>query len=608
MPPERVLGGGENARTFFYRLPATKPLRDLSLFACVAMQHSIRYPQYRPQKNTEAYPLRAQTSAFGFLGGFMRFLSALALAMLIPHFVCEAQNSFVGKYRRTTSSTGSVLGESLERDTGIPIALQGLPQVFSPGARIVVNGTLAGDILKVSEASYEKQIPKAIGLKRVQVLLAQFEGESFPFNTVYQIEGSLNGTTNSVRTYFERVSGNQLTYQFTRSSGVKLPARSTIKDGQLRIALTTALQAQGYNPAAFDHTVIFAPEVATDSFFSSVFRDLKLSLVETDLTQPTKIVRETKQQFLRLHGLSYATTLRCVDPLGNVTPLAGTCTIESFGDKFSGLNDSATSGEPNTWEKNALGWIPSTSVVAPTTSGIYTIASRDRTFSGATALKLPFGQAPTTLSRWTGQQYDLWLEFYDSTAETGSLPGEKLLIPRVVPRHRATETSYDNTTAILLKNVTGSTTQALQGGQSFTPPGTNITITPLGLVDGATPQAPKNFRVHVNIPTTASAKLALPPLVPKVTFASTIMTAHVGKKFSKVTPKQEGGVVTSCSVTPALPKGLSLRAASCSIAGRPKKISRLKTYTVSAANASGALSTTIQLEVKKAAKGRSKRS
>ena len=317
---------------------------------------------------------------------------------------------------------------------------------------------------------------------------------------------------------------------------------------------------------------------------STTFADQKFGLIVTDLAQPTEVKRETKQRILRLHGLDNATLLRCVDPLGNVVPLSGTCTSNLAGDRYSALNDFMTSHHPNAWERITLGWTSAASIISPTTSGVYTIASRDRTFSGAIALKVPFGRAPVALSRWTGQEYELWLEFYASEAEGGTLPARKLLIPRIVPKHRGSEATYDKTTAVVFGGLNGATTQALQVGQSFTPPGTNITITPLGLVDGATPQAPKNYRVFVNIATTSSATKVTPPLVPVVTFGNTTITGEVGKKLSKITPTRTGGAITSCTATPKLPKGLQLRSPSCAITGRPAKASRLTTYTISAAN------------------------
>lgn len=57
------------------------------------------------------------------------------------------------------------------------------------------------------------------------------------------------------------------------------------------------------------------------------------------------------------------------------------------------------------------------------------------------------------------------------------------------------------------------------------------------------------------------------------------------------------GVVSSCTVSPALPSGLSLNASTCSITGTPNAVKASANYTITASNASGNISTTVTIGV-----------
>ncbi len=57
------------------------------------------------------------------------------------------------------------------------------------------------------------------------------------------------------------------------------------------------------------------------------------------------------------------------------------------------------------------------------------------------------------------------------------------------------------------------------------------------------------------------------------------------------------GVVSSCTVNPALPSGLSLNASTCSITGTPNAVKASANYTITVSNASGNISTTVTIGV-----------
>lgn len=57
------------------------------------------------------------------------------------------------------------------------------------------------------------------------------------------------------------------------------------------------------------------------------------------------------------------------------------------------------------------------------------------------------------------------------------------------------------------------------------------------------------------------------------------------------------GIVTSCSVSPSLPAGLSLNTTTCAITGTPTGTSPATNYTITASNASGSTNTTVTIGV-----------
>ena len=73
--------------------------------------------------------------------------------------------------------------------------------------------------------------------------------------------------------------------------------------------------------------------------------------------------------------------------------------------------------------------------------------------------------------------------------------------------------------------------------------------------------------------------------------------AYVNNAIATMVPSSTGGAVASYSVSPALPAGLSLNTTNGRISGTPTTTSALTTYTVTATNATGSTTATIQIIV-----------
>lgn len=529
----------------------------------------------------------------------MRFFALLALVVTFPFFVCEAQTAFIGKYLVANQSGSSATVDTLQTDNGPLLTLEGLPQVFPAQARLIVKGSLSGTNLKVSSATFEKSIPKALGLKKAQVLIGEVEGEPSPITSIAPLEQILAGPSDSVRTYFENISGNQVSYQFSRATILKLPTRSKIKEIGGWVAVTSALEAQKIDTNSFDMTLVYTPSGLVEGMPLSANVRQKLMVIGTNMVDPGSVKLQTKRSILRFHGLSDASLIQCGDLGGNVTPLKGTCSVYGAADSYSAIQGASNSRGPSASEQIMLGWAPESSAITPMSSGVYTLAARNRGQFSQIALKLPYGPAPAPVSARAGQEYEVWIEFFDAQAEGGDT-SQRSVLARLVPKHRTSESRYDNTALIVFKGQTS--TRHTQGlGQTLTIPGTNISITPLGLADGATPQSPKNYRFFVSLPNSAVGRI--PVLLPQFAYQQeTAITAVVGKRLKRVTPAHTGGTALKCTAMPALPAGVKLNQTNCSITGRPSKASKEKMYTISGTNTSGTFSTTVKLTVTKAQK------
>jgi hypothetical protein len=138
----------------------------------------------------------------------------------------------------------------------------------------------------------------------------------------------------------------------------------------------------------------------------------------------------------------------------------------------------------------------------------------------------------------------------------------------------------DSTTDFAYKFwATGATFEVINPNDTFI----NRTLT---LGASGTPQtAPTVFFSNVSLP---------PPS--GLSYTPSSASGTVGTAITSLNPSVTG-TVTSYSVSPALPFGLSLDASSGVISGTPTAVSALDTYTVTAANGTGTTTATVMIEV-----------
>ena len=90
----------------------------------------------------------------------------------------------------------------------------------------------------------------------------------------------------------------------------------------------------------------------------------------------------------------------------------------------------------------------------------------------------------------------------------------------------------------------------------------------------------------------------LPPPPPSALSYATVTAVYtVGMAIATNSPTSAGGAVTSYSVNPNLPAGLSLSATTGIISGTPTAVAATTTYTVTATNAGGSTTTALSITV-----------
>ena len=98
--------------------------------------------------------------------------------------------------------------------------------------------------------------------------------------------------------------------------------------------------------------------------------------------------------------------------------------------------------------------------------------------------------------------------------------------------------------------------------------------------------------------TTASVTIVVNDVAPSsVAYSQSTYTLTKGTAMTTITPTSSGGTVTSWSVSPSLPAGLSLDSSTGSISGTPTAVTSSATYTVTASNTGGSDSTTLTITV-----------
>ena len=136
---------------------------------------------------------------------------------------------------------------------------------------------------------------------------------------------------------------------------------------------------------------------------------------------------------------------------------------------------------------------------------------------------------------------------------------------------------------------------ALPAGLNFDTTTGGISGTPTEITSSATYTV-----TATNTGGSASAALTIqvniaPPA--DITYSPSSFTLTKGTAMTSVTPTANGGIISSWSISPALPAGLSLEPSNGTISGTPTAVTSSASYTVTATNAGGTATATLTIQV-----------
>jgi hypothetical protein len=107
----------------------------------------------------------------------------------------------------------------------------------------------------------------------------------------------------------------------------------------------------------------------------------------------------------------------------------------------------------------------------------------------------------------------------------------------------------------------------------------------------STVQAATNYQIvasnSIGSDSARTLTITVNDIAPSITFSQAPFAFRKGSSVGTISVSNTGGAIVSCSVTPALPAGLTLNTSSCSITGTPSAITTSANYTVSATNTGG---------------------
>lgn len=125
-----------------------------------------------------------------------------------------------------------------------------------------------------------------------------------------------------------------------------------------------------------------------------------------------------------------------------------------------------------------------------------------------------------------------------------------------------------------------SITPALPAGLSLDPQTCLISGTPTAL---ASLTSHTVLATNVGGSATTTISIQVSDINPNIVYPSSPYSLVLGQAVT-LTPSATGGAVTACTISPALPSGLSISGANCAISGTPSSLSALASYTVTASS------------------------
>lgn len=339
---------------------------------------------------------------------------------------------------------------------------------INPGSRVRVKGGTVGatvDVESIEPVAPAEAVPTT-GQRRVLVMLVHWTA---PDSVTPQQAVSQLGATNN--NWFAETSFAQMGTTATATPWMTIDSSDCSQYYDILEKARVAARARGYDPAAYDHEVVYWPNDSRCSSWAGMgqvngriswlngYMDTRVSVHELG------------------HNLSlwHSNRLECRDAAGAQVTLSTTCDHFEYGDDYDAMGSSSNLGHFNAGQKAALRWLDGRSqvVTADTALTLTPLESG----SGLKGVVIP------------GASGDYWLEFRQAQGLDSFL------------------TSYPGVTnGVLLHRKQGLDGTHLLDAQ---PGGTYTTFSDAALPSGAGWATPEGAVIRVDSITTTEARVTV---------------------------------------------------------------------------------------------------
>ena len=230
-----------------------------------------------------------------------------------------------------------------------------------------------------SDLAYD--LPNALGPQRTLAILVNFQDN--PSNKPWTSEQVASLVFGSVSDFFKENSSQQTWLTGSVAGWYNIPVNSTVCDGfAIEQYGKSAAQAAGYNLSNYDRFLFIFPQNACGySGMGQVGTLPSSAWIHNSL-----LLRTIGHELGHNLGLQHAHALDCGD-----TSLSGTCTAQEYGDTLDIMGYTGTVGHLNAFNKERLGWLASSNIIAVNSAGSFTLAPTSNPTTSAKALKIAKG-------------------------------------------------------------------------------------------------------------------------------------------------------------------------------------------------------------------------
>mgnify|MGYP001558620979 FL=1 len=272
------------------------------------------------------------------------------------------------------------------------------PKVLT-GTQIKVKGKIRNNQITVSSYSISSSLPAIATVKKVGVILFNFQNYMTQPLTPTQAKGIVFTNSNSVKSYYLENSFGQLILEGKYDANGDVFGWYTIPYDNVGCqyltwfqAANAAANAAGVDLTGYNNLIYAFPSMGGCTFGGGGFLGGQISFVTNAALNFNVFIvgHELGHNFGAHHANSYL----CTDSAGLPVPISNSCTSWEYGDPFDIMGGSIRhmnnfhKGQLSTF--NALQPINTLTVTA---NGIYTIAPIEQASAGVQAIRIPRGSS-----------------------------------------------------------------------------------------------------------------------------------------------------------------------------------------------------------------------